>query len=113
MLDYARAIFARPEGANYPEPEPPRLDYLWGWFCQLSDWRVVGFSLGAISHLEIEAWARLMRIELFPSEVDALRRLDRAYRLHAQAASAPPKPNFTQGLDALAARNAARMKHGR
>jgi hypothetical protein len=54
---------------------------LLGWFTQLSRGRVIhefgGF--GAIPWMEIDAWARLMRIRPKAWEIDALLRLDRVW----------------------------------
>jgi hypothetical protein len=75
-------MFDRPEGDQSPVPDPPdEVAHIWIWFTQLMDWRTPGFNMpGALSHCEMQAWAKLMHIELYPAEVDALRRLDRAYR---------------------------------
>lgn len=38
--------------------------------------------MGPISHQEMLAWAQLMRVDITPSEVDALRRIDTEYRTY-------------------------------
>ena len=78
LVEWARAEF---RGENADDSEPPeQIGYLWYWFNDLTDWRDNAFGVGALSHQEIEAWARLFRIEISPFEVDALRRLDREFR---------------------------------
>jgi hypothetical protein len=58
------------------------LAYVWRWFNDLTDWRQQSVSVGPLSHLEIECWARLYRLDppIRPFEVDLLRRLDRICR---------------------------------
>ena len=63
---------------------PDCIAHVWLWFCQLSPKRAVGMAAGPIASLEIEAWARLHRIEMTPFEVTALEALDTVY-LQAQA----------------------------
>lgn len=74
------------------------LEYIWAWFQRLTDWRQVGFDIGALSHLEIEAWARLMRIEIFPSEVEGLRQLDRTTRNYYAKKREPEKVSISDQL---------------
>lgn len=59
-------------------------------------------SVGAVSHQEIEAWARLFRIDLEPCEVFALRALDRAYRSHVHSVLSPDASMGTPENNSLA-----------
>lgn len=101
LLDYAKVEFARSdeELLDFDQQrlvewfmlEPPRLLHVWGWFESLSDWREGGFGVGPISHCEIEAWARLMRVTLYPAEVELLRQIDREYRTYRYYKDNPDK----------------------
>ncbi len=51
--------------------------YLWSWFSEVSGAR--GMGAPAISHLEIEAWARMKGLELTMFEVKAIRALDNVF----------------------------------
>jgi hypothetical protein len=95
--------------------------YLWDWFQELIDQRVSGFSAGSILYLEIEAWSRLMHIDLAPSEVVALRRIDREFRLYlsekadpgSSGMGTPTSNNLADGLRDLArARKIEKQKNG-
>lgn len=55
------------------------LDYLWRWFLDLSYDRDIGFGIGYIKSSEYEAWSRLNRVEISPSELAVLKTLDRAF----------------------------------
>lgn len=50
---------------------PPALDHVWEWF-----WELIPGGDERLSHLEIEAWARLRSVRLRSLEVRALRKLD-------------------------------------
>ena len=89
------------------EEVQPRLFYIWDWWHGMSPWREQGMGLGPITHQEILAWSLLYRIEVSPSEVEALKRIDLAYRVHEQekmeqkraiADDAPSKPRRAQSL---------------
>lgn len=99
LIEFAKAQFKKEDNeAELPE----QIGYLWHWFVDLSDWRVVGEAVNALSHQEIEAWARLFRVDISPFEVDVLRKLDRVYRLHAQGDLAEePKPIGQRIRDAV------------
>lgn len=63
-----------------PPPLPPEMRYLWAAFQSISRTRGGnGFGPNPITFVEIDAWARLMRLRLDPWEVDTLRMLDDAY----------------------------------
>lgn len=47
-----------------------------GWFDELTETRDIGFAAGPITFTEIDAFARLLRVEMLPSEVRLIRRLD-------------------------------------
>lgn len=80
------------------EPADPELLYVWRWFQSLTGWREQGWGFGPLSHCEIEAWTRLMRIEIFPSEVEALRQVDMTVRLYEQQKSEPEKQSIGDQL---------------
>jgi hypothetical protein len=64
---------------NYRGAPPFVLDYVWGWFCELSGARTSnGFGLNPISFTEILAWAQLAGVAPTPWEVRLLKRLDAA-----------------------------------
>jgi hypothetical protein len=88
-------------GQPEDEPEEPELAYLWRWFCSLNDWREQGWGMGPLSHVEMDAWARLMRIDILPIEVEALRRLDRVAREHHQQKDQPQQVPISEQLKAL------------
>jgi hypothetical protein len=57
----------------------PILGHVWVWYCELSDARSNnGFGINPVSYLEIDAWARLMRVRPEPWEVRLLRKIDDA-----------------------------------
>lgn len=59
---------------------PPQLKYIWEWFNELCRGRTSnGFGMNPLSHVEIDAWCRLKRIELESWELDALRVIDTSY----------------------------------
>jgi len=100
LLEYAKAQFKKEEDK---EELPEQIGYLWHWFNDLTDWRVVGDSINALSHQEIEAWARLFQIDISPFEVDVLRKIDRIFRLHIrdELEEEEPKPIGIQIRDAV------------
>lgn len=74
--------------------------------------------VGPISFQEIESWARLMRYELAPSEVVALRMLDTAYRKHVSEKTAggmgtPENNSVADSLRDIAEQNARKADRGR
>ena len=94
-----RQIDGDPEQDNWP---PEQIGYLWHWFNDLTDWRVVSMGIEALSHQEIESWARLFRIDISPFEVDVLRRLDREFRAYRNEMDAPEQAtNFGEQLRAI------------
>lgn len=88
-------------GQNEEMPQEPDLIYIWNWFTSLNDWREQGWGIGPLSHQEIESWARLMRLEIFPSEVDAMRRLDRAMREFNYKKDHPDPAPISEQLQAV------------
>lgn len=48
------------------------MEYLFGWYCDLCSGVEIGYS-------EIDAWARLKRIDIKPYEVDAIMRMKRKH----------------------------------
>lgn len=58
---------------------PEELEYVWSWFGELDATRQNGMSIGPITNVEIDRWAHLMKIELLPIEVRAIREIDIAY----------------------------------
>lgn len=107
-----RAIRLAEHEANWP---PEELAYLSAWFDSLSGWRNSSFGVGPLSHLEIECWARLMRIEpmISPFEVDVLRRLDAEFRValaEEDDENSSPTP-IADSFNALAADNKNKKKN--
>lgn len=75
-MAWAREQFATP----VEDAIPPTLEYLWRWYGMLVDCREYGFEIiGVLTHQEIGAWAKLLKINISPVEVLILRRLDRAF----------------------------------
>lgn len=92
---------------------PEQIGYLSAWFDDLSDWRTLGYmALGPLSHLEIECWARLYRIDppISPFEVDVLRQLDRELRAYCAERSDPQKQGSIADAGGEQAALAAAMK---
>ncbi|SLN19915.1 hypothetical protein ROJ8625_00697 [Roseivivax jejudonensis] len=76
---------------------PEGSSVLWNCFMTLSRARSCGpVGPNPISHSEIEAWARLMRMPLEPHHVAILTAMDAAYMQHAYRAEDVP-----QGTKAL------------
>lgn len=65
-------------GAKAKEAElPDAFAHIWDWFYELASRRTTGMSgFNPISHMEVEAWARLRRIDVAPWEVRLLLQLD-------------------------------------
>ena len=54
-------------------PFPAALGYLWGWFCEISSGLPInGMCVPRVAWADIEAWSRVMRIEVAPWEAAAL-----------------------------------------
>ena len=53
------------------------MEHIWEWFLELSLARPVGYGPTPISFSEIEAYSRLMCVEITPWEVEQLRLIDR------------------------------------
>ena len=63
-----------------PAIMPDCLHYLWGWFCELSGARgYAEFGALPLTYSEIRAWAELTKTSPTAWEIDALKRIDRAY----------------------------------
>jgi len=75
------SVSAKARLALLSKPERPEvLDYLWDWFCALNLSRGAGMhGLERLTYPGIESWARLMRCDIQPHEVDALMQIDVAY----------------------------------
>ena len=60
-------------------PIPAALDYLWGWFCELSAARSSSANgPNPISFSEMAAWAALTGKALLPRDVRAIAQIDQA-----------------------------------
>lgn len=60
---------------------PDAVSHVWEWFWSLSGRRQQGYAgPQPISYLEIDAWARRMRIQILPAEIHMLVQMDNAYR---------------------------------
>ena len=68
-------------GKAGPNAEPPgAAEHVWAWFWELSAARGSnGFAPMPVTHLEIEAWARMVGAELAEWEVRAIRAMDVAF----------------------------------
>lgn len=55
---------------------PDLLTYLWEHFINLHNTRSMGMALNPISYTEIEAYSRLMKIQLSKFDIAAIKRLD-------------------------------------
>jgi hypothetical protein len=68
-------------GKAGPDAEPPEAgEHVWAWFWELSAASGSnGFAPMPVTHLEIEAWARLVGAELDEWEVRAIRAMDMAF----------------------------------
>jgi len=63
-----------------PVEMPDCLHYLWGWFCELSGGRgYAEFGALPLTYSEIQAWSQLTKSEPTAWEIEALKRIDRAY----------------------------------
>ena len=69
--------------------------------------------MGPLSHQEILSWSTLRAVNIAPSEVDALRQIDRAFRnYHADKTKPPvPLPPSRALADAAAIAQAERKAH--
>lgn len=64
------------------EDEPhlyPAVQHIWEWFCQLSATRGGGFGPASITFAEIDAWARRLRIDPDPWEIEQVMAIDRIW----------------------------------
>ncbi len=66
------------EGPEIVIPEP--VEYLWGWFFEVSRGREIGFN-GAcpLSALEIKAWVEMTGNHMTRFDFHAIREMDAAY----------------------------------
>jgi hypothetical protein len=63
------------------KPLPDVLEYLWRWFLQLDAMREPSMSgLAPITPKNLEAWRELYEIRTKPYEIDAIVRIDQAFR---------------------------------
>jgi hypothetical protein len=63
-----------------PIEKPACLDYLWQWFCELSNSRqYTDFGPLALSYQEIQAWANLTGKDPAAWEVEAIKQIDRLF----------------------------------
>jgi hypothetical protein len=110
FLEFVRVEVMLDEGQVSGADPSPLFAYLWDWFNDLSDWREMGsMAIGPLSHREIEAWSRLLCVNISPSEVDVLRQIDREYRSALYEKQNPKKAQFS-GLHELAEINARRLE---
>lgn len=91
--------------ANTP---PPALEYLLGWFQDLSYDRERGMGLGYIKSSEMLAWSRLNSVEISPIEARILKAIDREFVLHysppaADALIGDEAPSIMTSLKEIAA----------
>lgn len=64
-------------------PCPHELSYIWSWFLELSGARSSnGFAANPIQYSEIDAWARLKKINITPFEVEAIVKIDGVFLSH-------------------------------
>ncbi|OUL98543.1 hypothetical protein A8M77_30955 [Variovorax sp. JS1663] len=67
-----------PELASLPEL-PRETAHIWDWYQDLSGARGAGFSINAISWIDVWAYFQLKRMTPQPWEVQTLRALDEAF----------------------------------
>lgn len=81
LTDVLRWHLANPgRGVDPDAPEVmPAAARVWGMYLALSASRVTGFTIGAISLADIDAYGRLHRTPVRPFEVDIIRALDQTY----------------------------------
>lgn len=77
-----------PEAADCPN----EVQHIWRWYVELDASRSEGMDIGPILYTEIEAWARLCKIDLTRFEVIAMRQVDKAY-MKFHRANKKAKPN--------------------
>lgn len=68
----------RPKELDGPQPPEGAL-YLWDWFTQLHNARGGGWGPAPISWEAIDAWARRMRVDPRPWELEVIREIDALY----------------------------------
>jgi hypothetical protein len=66
---------------------PTAMVHVWKVWLDLHATRQSGMGIEPITYLEIEARARLLHSPLLPCEVVAIRKVDDAYRMHANEAA--------------------------
>lgn len=76
---------------------PFQLEHIWNWYEEVTIGRGSdGFGPAALSYADIYAWVSLLKIEISPWEVKALRLIDQTFR-NVMASSAPtPTPEGTE-----------------
>lgn len=81
---FASAVITDQTFEDVPEEVdcPIEVEYIWEWFLELDSIRNNSFSIGPITHQEIESWDRLNKLDIQPFEVRALRAVDKAYLIH-------------------------------
>jgi hypothetical protein len=107
-----RLVWEDEDGQPEDEPEPPILNYLWRWFCALTDWREQGWGMGPLRHTEMEAWARLMGISIYPSEAEGMRQIDRLLRQHQYEKDNPAQATFGEQMKKIKEARDKLKKHG-
>ena len=71
------ARFGQPTGEEIDIPDS--VEHVWGWFWQLSSRRsFTDSSLLPLSFTELDAWTRLMRVNITPEDLDMLIAMDDA-----------------------------------
>lgn len=79
-MQVKKATKRSPEGLENPNEFPTPLGYVWSSFVSLNSARTGGFSgPNPITYQEIQAWKELTNAPITPREVDAIKRLDKAY----------------------------------
>lgn len=57
------------------------MEHIWNWYEEMTEARGSdGFGPAELRFADIDAWSRLMRIDLTPWEVSTLRKLDAVFR---------------------------------
>lgn len=98
-----------PELANLPEL-PRETAHLWEWYQDLSGARGAGFSINAISWIDLWAYFDLKRMRPEPWEVQTLRALDEAFmqsRLDEATSTAKGAKTLKNRMTGKAARDGA------
>lgn len=78
LLEMSEELGELEELENAPKI-PDFYSHAWGWFLDLNSSRQSGFSSNPISYTEIDAYSRLMMIDMDRDDVEAIKIIDSVY----------------------------------